>query len=1077
MYEIIKKKFTDIKSNLDLTKSIIVQKGFSIDVENKIDIQNLFNKGLTAGWIELYSSKRNIITYEEFLYFYNFIIEEYENIYIVNNNIYHNFYSLNVELPIETKSLLKNFFNNDEDENISKEQIFDVEKYTKIFSNIKKINENYFIRYNDISEITNLKIKNIDLFDSANLQPLVIKNKNEHPSDNVLFMQETEDFLYVLEKLLKKQEIYINIDSYIGEDIINNKLQLISTYITPIYVVKSEGKNELLQSNPKFKEILQKYWKHDNFRNLKIYNFEKIKNGIKAVEEVSQENIISDIVKQVEIFKQDSQADYRDVFVTAPTGAGKSAMFLIPAMYLAEEYNLVTLVISPLIGLMNDQVSNLEKQGYKYAKTINSDISQIEKEEIMEDIKEGKCHILYLSPESLLARSDISQIIGDRKIGMIVIDEAHIVTTWGKQFRPDYWYLGDYIKKLRKKQTTEHHPFLIATFTATAIYGGEEDMYKETLNSLNMRFPITYLGYVKRDDIEIEISELKKETNKDQYQLDKFDSLIQVINRAIGTNKKLLIYFPTVKLIDSFYTYSTTKNLNKYIARYHGQMQGDDKKENAELYKNKEKLVMLATKAFGMGIDISDIEIVCHFAPTGNVCDYVQEIGRVARDPNLKGEAIYSHMSNDFQYINRLHGLSAIKKYQLIKVIQKVNELYKIKLESEKLSNVRLSKKRNEMLVDAENFTYIFEGPLESSEDELIAKVKTALLLIQKDYTSKMGFSPFAMRPSTLYAQGFFQISDDIIDDLIKRYGSSTFKICSMENKVYLINLQRIWEKDYGKNYSFPNFKRLLYTADKELENYNLNKLIPATRISIDYITTNETSRKIQNAIISILRKSANEDIFLQVESKGKKEQTKNISDFISSRSGISTFRANGISNILISTIKNYARNYSKSMNAKIMDSRPIKSGTDIYRFNRPIEDFIEWLSKIRSFIDNNLDEDGKIYIVRNQSQKTEKEIITALGLLEAINYLTFEASGGLNSQIYIYVNQTKTMEEVIRKPNFYNNRLLEKVADRHKISVAMLSYLYQSGFTSNDIWEYIENYFLGIIPKEVILLRDQLGK
>ena len=209
MYEIIKKKFTDIKSNLDLTKSIIVQKGFSIDVENKIDIQNLFNKGLTAGWIELYSSKRNIITYEEFLYFYNFIIEEYENIYIVNNNIYHNFYSLNVELPIETKSLLKNFFNNDEDENISKEQIFDVEKYTKIFSNIKKINENYFIRYNDISEITNLKIKNIDLFDSANLQPLVIKNKNEHPSDNVLFMQETEDFLYVLEKLLKKQEIYI----------------------------------------------------------------------------------------------------------------------------------------------------------------------------------------------------------------------------------------------------------------------------------------------------------------------------------------------------------------------------------------------------------------------------------------------------------------------------------------------------------------------------------------------------------------------------------------------------------------------------------------------------------------------------------------------------------------------------------------------------------------------------------------------------------------------------------------------------------------------------------------------------
>ncbi|MEE3349656.1 MAG: DEAD/DEAH box helicase [Candidatus Gastranaerophilaceae bacterium] len=1076
MYEIIKKNFTDIKSKLDLTKSIIVQKGFSIDLENKIDIQNLFNKGLTASWFELYSSRKNIITYEEFLYFYNFIIEEYENIYIINNNIYHNFYPLDVEIPIETKLLLKDFFNDDENENVSKEQIFDGEKYTKIFSNIKKINENYFVRYNDISEISNLKIRNIDLFDSDNIQPLVVKNKNERPLDNVLFMQETEDFLYVLEKLLNNQEIYVNIDSYIGEDAINNKLQIISTYIAPITVIKSEDKDKSLQTNPKFKEILQKYWKHDSFRNLKIYNFEKIKNGIKSVEEVSQENIISDIVKQVETFKQDPQADYRDVFVTAPTGAGKSAMFLIPAMYLAEQYNLVTLVISPLIGLMNDQVSNLEKQGYKCAKTINSDISQIEKEEIMEDIKEGKCHILYLSPESLLARSDISQIIGDRKIGMIVIDEAHIVTTWGKQFRPDYWYLGDYIKKLRKKQTIEHHPFLIATFTATAIYGGEEDMYKETLNSLNMRFPITYLGYVKRDDIEIEISELKKETNKEQYQRDKFDSLIQVINRAIGTNKKLLIYFPTVKLIDSFYTYCTSKDLNKYIARYHGQMQGDDKKENAELYKNKEKLVMLATKAFGMGIDISDIEIVCHFAPTGNVCDYVQEIGRVARDPKLKGEAIYAHMSNDFQHINRLHGLSAVKKYQLIKVIQKVYELYKIKLESENLSAVRLSKKRNEMLVDAENFTYIFEGPLESSEDDLIAKVKTALLLIQKDYTSKMGFSPFAMRPSTLYAQGFFQISDEIVDNLIKRYGTSTFKLCSSKQKVYLVNLQKIWEKDYGKNYSFPNFKRLLYTSDKELENYNLNKLIPATRISVEYIA-NETSRKIYNAIINILRKSAYEDIFLQVESNGKKDPTKNISDCISVRSKISTFKANGIANILISTIKNYARNYSKSMNAKIMDSRPIKTGTDIYRFNRPIEDFIEWLNEIKSYISNNVAEDGKIYIVRNQSQKTEKEIITALGLLEAINYLTFEASGGLNSQIYIYVNQTKTMEEVISKPNFYNNRLLEKVADRHKISVAMLSYLYQNEFKSNEIWEYIENYFLGIVPEEVLSLRDQLSK
>ena len=139
MHEIVQKYFNEIKSKLDLTKSIIVQKGFSLDSE--VDIQNLFNKGLTASWLEFYASKRNVITYEEFLYFYNLIIDQYENTYIINNNIYYNFYPLNVEIPTETKLLLKDFFDDDTDENASNVQIFDGEKYTKIFSNIKKINE------------------------------------------------------------------------------------------------------------------------------------------------------------------------------------------------------------------------------------------------------------------------------------------------------------------------------------------------------------------------------------------------------------------------------------------------------------------------------------------------------------------------------------------------------------------------------------------------------------------------------------------------------------------------------------------------------------------------------------------------------------------------------------------------------------------------------------------------------------------------------------------------------------------------------------------------------------------------
>ena len=117
--------------------------------------------------------------------------------------------------------------------------------------------------------------------------------------------------------------------------------------------------------------------------------------------------------------------------------------------------------------------------------------------------------------------------------------------------------------------------------------------------------------------------------------------------------------------------------------------------EADEKFYAKEKLVMLATKAFGMGIDINDIELVVHFAPTGNVCDYVQEIGRAARREDLKGEAKYYYNAKDFKHINRLHGLSTIQHYQLIKVIEKINELYQQSLQSGKRKD--FTKKKLEM--------------------------------------------------------------------------------------------------------------------------------------------------------------------------------------------------------------------------------------------------------------------------------------------------------------------------------------------------------------------------------------------
>lgn len=159
--------------------------------------------------------------------------------------------------------------------------------------------------------------------------------------------------------------------------------------------------------------------------------------------------ILSNIDKKIELNNQTNES-FKDVFVTAPTGAGKSILFQVPAIVAAEKNELLTIVISPLIGLMKDQVNNI-KLLTNCAATINSEFTPIEKEKIIEDIQNKKVSILYISPETLLSNANIETFIGDRQIGLLVVDEAHTVSTWGKNFRPDYWYLGDYLDKLRHR--------------------------------------------------------------------------------------------------------------------------------------------------------------------------------------------------------------------------------------------------------------------------------------------------------------------------------------------------------------------------------------------------------------------------------------------------------------------------------------------------------------------------------------------------------------------------------------------------------------------------------------------------
>ncbi|MBR4151698.1 MAG: ATP-dependent DNA helicase RecQ [Selenomonadaceae bacterium] len=1039
MKEIILNHLRGQLENLPQGKNIFVLKGVPlnfVDDENFPEDLEQAIKDPLKYFFELTTSGRKFFTYEEFLLLNAFISAQYNAVYVFNNNLFIEQYPVTAELDDETKKILLEHFT--EPENIAEEpdekNPGNVAKLFELFIGLKDNGKFLFGVYNDEQILSEPKVTTLNLF-APNDEMFNEIDFGDAP--NFFDLQEETDFVEFLREIIftSPERIFVRTQNYVGDkEKLHSRLKILAAQIE-IFIVRPEEFKRGFEHRNEFTEILKRYWGYDTFRNFKVYDLKKLDAGEKITLDVSQEQIISDIVQQAENCIDGENV--QDIFVTAPTGAGKSVIFQIPAIYLAEKYKLLTIVISPLIGLMNDQVKNLTLKNYRQAETINSDISPILKDQIVEKIAAGECDILYLSPETLLSRSDVEQLIGDRTIGLVVIDEAHIVTTWGKQFRPDYWYLGDHIRKLRKIQSNRKgHSFIIATFTATAIYRGVEDMYNETITALHMREPITYLGYVKRGDIDIVIDKKVVPGERAEFDLPKFTDIENAVKRAKIFGKKTLIYFPEVQLIETAKIILQNRNNFDAVAIYHGKLNRDDKRENYEKFFRGDKPVMLATKAFGMGIDINDIEIVMHFAPTGNVCDYVQEIGRAARRKDLRGEALYHYDKRDFKYIKRLHGLSAIKKYQLVTVVKKIYELWSFK-------------RKNNLLLDAENFSYIFDRY--SDESTNINKVKTALLIIQKDFEARFGFSPLTVRPIPLFANGFFKINPFVQKNLSDDYGSC-FKEIEPQLHICRVNLQMIWEKKF-RDKSFPQFKYLLYSKNDDLPFNKKYPLQPALCVEIIF---EEDFRAIFKNLFGKFKAAINKSI----------DEMKYTSvDNLVSAMKISEFKARNICEVLIASMDSYRKNFNHSGHS-IFAQNTFSNGSVTYRFNEAMKFYFTWVEKIFNKIFDET-KDGKLYIADATTTRA-KEINTVLGILETLGVLNFKMTGGANSQLYIHINQIRNLKNIIDDSNRYRNKILESVAERHSISVEMLTYIYENDFDNAQIWDLLEDYFLGKIPDAI---------
>lgn len=304
----------------------------------------------------------------------------------------------------------------------------------------------------------------------------------------------------------------------------------------------------------------------------------------------------------------------KDTFVLMPTGGGKSLCFQIPALKLEG----VTIVISPLIALMKDQVDNLKSNGIP-AEFINSSLSQAEIIDIQFKILQGEIKILYIAPERLSSES-FKDFLASVNLSLIAVDEAHCISEWGHNFRPNYRDL----KKL--KENFPNVPIIALTATAT------NKVREDIVNQLNLENPEIFISSFNRENLNLIVMRKKNS----------YEKILELLKKH--QNESVIIYCFSRKETEIM---SNRLNENGHKALfYHAGLNDKLRKLNQELFLKDEVNIMVATLAFGMGIDKSNVRMVIHCTFPKTLEGYYQEIGRAGRD-GLKSDCVMFYSIGD----------------------------------------------------------------------------------------------------------------------------------------------------------------------------------------------------------------------------------------------------------------------------------------------------------------------------------------------------------------------------------------------------------------------------------------------
>lgn len=1069
---------------------LLVYKGFEEDFLSKIEDKPLVDmnimerlnilkyskkmrKQIDMALLSLEEDDKVWLTYEEYTLIKNrvddAIREDGLRLTIFTNNLYPDYYPLPFELPEELAAEIEKNLNSDSMDECSEE----CQKYLSVYNTLVHVEGTY---YGSFYNFEYDKENDVDIkpFYSSMIE---IEESQETPDIDIFVNEDIDTYLRNLAHIMNTKPSVLGIkmtDGLVAKRIVAS----LRAYciINKIKLIKS---HEQLNKDTEMEDELIEIAKNDihieGFNGFRMLKFYKNPDINKEIIEISQSTLIQEIIHQAEKSYDISPGNsFRDIFITASTGAGKSIMFQIPAIYLAKHYHKLTIIIEPVKALMQDQKEKLIKNGYKRVETFNSDlISQVEREIVLRRIKDGEVDLLYLSPETLLSYS-LETIIGEREIGLLIIDEAHIVTTWGMGFRPDYWYLGSYINRLRNQiqttvgKTRNIYNFPICAFTATAINGGIDDSVSDTIISLYMENPIKFIGYARRENIkfDVKICELAK-IPQATYETQKTKSMSERVEKWLANNEKTIAYFPYAQnafdasrgvkgyagiRTDSRIGVFTGKNVDELSLESFNEI----KKETLKKFKSGDQIIIYATKAFGMGVDIDDVQNVYHYAVSGNLCDYVQEIGRAARQAGMVGTAATDFFYNDMTYMNRLFGMSQIRQYQIKKVLEGIYDVYKNK------NGAR------SFLISPQSFTYIFNGKGVKDEGQCINKLKTCLLMLEKDFYDKYNFKVIISRPQSVFTKAYVVIDKEHEPTVLNSEYGKCFMFLSKgryqeiqpdgstlsdTGDVYILDLKQIWEKFYG-NISFPQFKYWYFNdgstaKDKIAIMPSVRKYFsPRQRVNI------ETRG---NLLLSEIREKILEDFeyigdTLYREFGKSYFSTEDFIRVIRERYGVTQARI--IANSLFDLVDPNMTCVKRRSNDNSAKSYYLLSNGN----------FKEYMRKgvIKSKLINKITKSGEASYSSYMNIANDEWSNIALKLLSIFNYISYEIIGGEEPEIFIRLNDPQKIKNIVLGNAFYSNNYVNKAKQKHDRDVSILLKFFKELTTDNERWDYIEDYFLG---------------